>query len=61
MKSYYKDFTVLVETEGNDDWQLYIYQTQEGELEILILHQEYPNKLTKEEVISIGLSYVEAM
>ena len=28
------DFSILVETEGNDDWQLYIYDNN-----ILILHQ----------------------
>jgi len=51
------DFSILVETEGNDDWQLYIYDNN-----ILILHQRYDQlEYSEKEVISIGLSYVEEL
>lgn len=58
----HKQFTILIETEGNDDYQLYIYQTKDGELEVLILHQEYEQDLhSKEEVLSIGVSYIHSI
>jgi len=51
------DFSILVETESNDDWQLYIYDNN-----ILILHQRYDQlEYSEKEVISIGLSYVEEL
>jgi hypothetical protein len=54
----HKSFTVFVYK--HDTYSMYLYQTID-DLETLILRQDYPKSFNEHEVLSIGLSYAEAM